>query len=284
MTRPLVRVAVFVVSILIVARADAEERSLVLGGLRVAAWSRDLANLAGEPVVVFSHGFHGCATQSRFLMEAMAEAGYLVLAPNHRDAACNGGSASRSDGPEEPFHAPSAWSAASYDDRREDVRRLLEAAKSDPDLGRADWSRLALAGHSLGGYTVLGLAGAWPEWKLPGVMAVLALSPYSQPFLAHGTIGGVSVPVMYQGGTRDFGITPAIDKTAGAYERSADPKYLVVLAGAGHFAWTNLGRERFREPIVRYSLAFLDRYVRGDGSPARLDETVPGVAMLRHEP
>jgi predicted dienelactone hydrolase len=142
---------------------------------------------------------------------------------------------------------------------------------------------VALAGHSLGGYTVVGVAGAWPEWKLAAVKAVLALSPYSQPSLAHGTIDGVSVPVMYQGGTRDYGITPSVDKTDGAYERSADPKYLVVLDGAGHFAWTNFGRERFRQPIVRYALAFLDRYVRGDASASGLTETVPGVATLRHE-
>ena len=32
-----------------------------------------------------------------------------------------------------------------------------------------------LAGHSLGGYTVLALAGAWPSWKLANVRAVLAL-------------------------------------------------------------------------------------------------------------
>jgi hypothetical protein len=29
-------------------------------------------DVGGLPVIVFSHGFHGCATQSRFLMEAFA--------------------------------------------------------------------------------------------------------------------------------------------------------------------------------------------------------------------
>jgi alpha-beta hydrolase superfamily lysophospholipase len=116
------------------ARAGAEERSLTFGSLRVAAWSRDFENPTGEPVVVFSHGFHGFASQFWFLMEAIAKAGYVVLAPNHRDAAC-GGSGSRSARPEAAFREPNAWSAATYEDRRDDVRRLVDTAKRDPALG-----------------------------------------------------------------------------------------------------------------------------------------------------
>jgi pimeloyl-ACP methyl ester carboxylesterase len=73
---------------------------------------------------------------------------------------------------------------------------------------RVDLDRLGLLGHSLGGYTVVGLAGGWASWKLPGVKAVLALSPYTDPFLVHRTLSGVSTPIMYQGGTLDLGITP----------------------------------------------------------------------------
>jgi Platelet-activating factor acetylhydrolase, isoform II len=39
------------------------------------------------PLIIFSHGFHGCATQSVFLTEALAADGYAVFAPNHRDFA-----------------------------------------------------------------------------------------------------------------------------------------------------------------------------------------------------
>ncbi len=105
----------------------------------------------------------------------------------------------------------------------------------------ADWSRLGLSGHSLGGYTVLALAGAWPEWKLAGVKAVLGLSPYSQPFIVHGTLSGLAAPVMYQGGTLDFTIIPALDKAEGAYDQSPEPKYLLVLDKAAHLAWADIG-------------------------------------------
>lgn len=258
----------------------ATERSLVVAGLAVTEWSAAAPTPRPQPLVIFSHGFHGCATQSRFLMRAFADAGYLVLAPNHRDAVCDHGQASFFDRPQQSFLHPEAWSDATYRDRADDIFSLVRALHEDARWSaRIDWRRLALAGHSLGGYTVLGLAGGWPTWRMPGVRAVLALSPYSQPFLAAGTLGAIATPVMYQGGTLDFGLTPALDRVAGAYDQSPQPKYLVVFRGATHFAWTDLG-SRDRAAIVSCSLAFLDRALNGAPAPA-LHRAVPGVAELR---
>ena len=67
---------------------------------------------------------------------------------------------------------------------------------------------------------------------------------------------------MYQGGTLDFSITPALDKAEGAYDQSPDPKYLLVLDKATHFAWADIGWKAARGPIVGYSLAFLNRHVK----------------------
>ncbi len=265
-----------------VATANAEQRAVKLAGMDVTVWSPKSDDVGGLPVIVFSHGFHGCATQSRFLMEAFESAGYLVLAPNHRDATCNGGPAHWWNKAQAPFRKPEEWNEATFRDRGEDVRHLIEAARSDDGFSHADWSRLGLAGHSLGGYTVLALAGAWPEWKLAGVKAVLALSPYSQPFIVHGTLGGLAAPVMYQGGTLDFTITPALDKAEGAYDQSPEPKYLLVLDKATHLAWADIGWKAARGPIVSYSLAFLNRYVKGDPADPLLTQAAPGVSLLRH--
>jgi pimeloyl-ACP methyl ester carboxylesterase len=130
---------------------------------------------------------------------------------------------------------------------------------------------------------VLGLGGAWPGWKLDGVKALLALSPYVQPFPVRRTLAGLDAPVMYQGGTLDFGITPALQKSMGAYDLSPRPKYYVELKGAGHFAWTDL-RHTFHDPIVAYSLAFLDRYVRGSAVATQLTEATSAVAIFRYDP
>ena len=259
-----------------------KEEELTLGGLKVTVWSAPAARSA-QPVIFFSHGFHGCATQSRFLMEAMAADGYIVLAPNHRDATCNGGESSWTEKAAVPLGRPDEWEASTYRDRAEDFRRLVEAGKAEERLrGRIDWSHLGLAGHSLGGYTVLGIGGGWPSWTLPGVKAVLALSPYAQPFVVQRTLGGLSVPVMYQSGTLDFGVTPALHRVSGAFDQSPSPKYFVEFEGAGHFAWTNVGRAD-RDGIVAYSLAFLDRYVKGSPAAPVLTQSLPGVAVYRYE-
>ena len=108
--------------------------------------------------------------------------------------------------------------------------------------------------RTLGGYTVMGLAGAWPQWRFPGIKAVLALSPYSQPFVVRHDLSGLAAPVMYQGGTLDFGITPSIAKTEGAYALSAAPKYFVEFAAAGHLAWADIGRASTHPEITAYAL------------------------------
>jgi predicted dienelactone hydrolase len=180
-----------------------------------------------------------------------------------------------------PFQHPETWSASSFRDRAEDVRRLVDALASDERFRvRADLSQLGLAGHSLGGYTVLGLAGAWPEWKLPGVKAVLALSPYSQPFIVHKTLGNLAAPVMYQGGTWDLGVTPALQKTSGGYEQSPEPKYFVEFGRAGHFIWTDLNKG-FHDDIAAYSVAFMNHYVRGEAASPALTRAAPDVTLLR---
>jgi predicted dienelactone hydrolase len=217
-------------------------------------------------------------------MQAFAASGYLVFAPDHRDAVCGGGVASWLDEPDAPFRAPQKWNDTSYRGRAEDIRRLLDALRADARFEhRVDLSRVALAGHSLGGYIVLGLCGAWPEWRIAGIKAVLALSPYAQPFVQHHTLGSLSAPVMYEGGTRDFGITPAVGKIQGAYDQSPPPKYYVEFDEAGHFAWRDIGRTA-HDAIVTCGLAFMDHYVEGESAEPALSKALPGVAVLRCMP
>ena len=259
------------------------EETVSLAGLKVTVWEPGAASPAEKrPVIIFSHGFHGCATQSSFLMTALAADGYVVFAPNHADATCHGGAAHWRDPAEVSFGKPDQWSPSTYRDRFDDIRRLIAAVVQDPRwAARIDPSRIGLVGHSLGGYTVLALGGAWPGQKLDGVKAVLALSPYAQAFLAHGTLSGLAAPVMYQGGTRDLGITPAVKRPGGAYDRSPSPKYFVEFAGAGHLAWTDLRRD-LQPEITASSIAFLDHYLKGTPADPRLTQAGGGVATLRY--
>ncbi len=242
-------------------------QNATIAGLTVAVWMPADAVKRPMPVIVFSHGFRGCNRQSSFLMRALADHGYLVVAPNHRDASC--GNVARAIGPQERFGRPDAWTEHSFEDRRTDLNALLDAlTKEVPWSSLVDPTKIGLAGHSLGGYTALGLAGGWESWRRKDIKAVLALSPWCEPFVRHGALDRVEAAVMYQGGSIDLGITPSVRKPGGAYDKTPAPVYFVDLAHAGHLAWTDLN-PRFQDTIAHYALAFFDTHLKG-AAPAGL--------------
>jgi predicted dienelactone hydrolase len=260
-------------------------------GRDVALWKPSgSAPKTGYPLIVFSHGFGGCNTQSRFLMEALAQAGYLVVAPNHADARCGTRPRTGMIGrrPEEPFQKPKQWSEATYRDRHDDIVAVLDAVLADKKFQGipVDPRHIGIAGHSLGGYTALGVGGGWPSWRDDRIKAVLALSAFCTPYTAKGDLKHLGVPVMYQGGTRDFGVTPTIRRFSGAYDLSSSPKYYVEFDDAGHFAWTNLN-PNFQPIIVRYSIAFMDYYLKVNSrdrlTPLLGTPPPPGVSYLKYD-
>jgi len=238
---------------------------------------------ARAPMVVFSHGDLGCGIQSMSLTEELARHGYVVAAPDHADAAiCHtippqGGKPAKL--PQQPsIFDPSAWDESSRKDRREDVEAVIDELLNNAEFGPViDAEKIGLAGHSLGGYTVVGMAGGWPSWKDARIRALLALSPYVMPFQVKNNLGNVHVPLMYQGGTLDVGITPFLKGPKGAYAAANAPVYFVELRGAAHLAWANCGDERTTETcleridnarlIAEYGIAFFDRYLKGELEP-----------------
>jgi hypothetical protein len=118
------------------------------------------------------------------------------------------------------------------------------------------------------------MGGAWPTWRTREVKAVVALSPFVAPFIVHGTLPQLAVPVMYQGAQFDWGLTPAIEGPKGAFARSPAPKYYVRLLAGTHVEWTNLGclgtpsaaaclQARPNAALIaRYTGEFLDRYLK----------------------
>jgi predicted dienelactone hydrolase len=257
----------------------AEEVTTRIGGIDVVVWTPSAVEDKPLAVVLFSHALLMCPTQSRYLTSALADAGYLVIAPRHADSSCA------------PFAWPSLsrmslkpaflWSDEDYRDRADDIRSVIDGLREDPhyhDL--ADLSRLALVGHSLGGYTVLGLGGAWPSWRLPGVRGIVALTPYSLPFERSEGLRHISVPVMYQMGTLDPIFTLPLEHFG--YAQTPNPKYLVEFTSSSHMAWTDFGISD-RDEIVAYALAFLDHFVRDEPGTPALYAALPGVSILWHD-
>jgi dienelactone hydrolase len=244
--------------------AFAEPEKLSIGGLEVMAWLPE--RVPSAPVILFSHGFGGCHVQSTPLMERFAQAGYAVFAPNHQDAAC--GKVGRR--PAIPFEKPELWSDTTYSDRGADIQNLITELMKEPRFAGLDWKKLGMAGHSLGGYTALGLAGAWPSWKDNRIKAIAVYSPYAPPYIVHKTLSGVSgIPVMYQGGTRDH-LTPYITQTDGAYQQTPTPRFYVEFNGAPHSAWAGKN-SRFYDDIAAYSIAFFDFILRSEPFPSELN-------------
>lgn len=255
------------------------EDTVTLGGRTAVVWRPTDHAGTRHPVVIFSHGLGGCPTQSRFLTQGLAASGYLVIAPFHRDAGC--GKRKIAPQPPFPFSQPGRWSDETYADRVADVRAIVAALPSSTLGAIANPSELAVAGHSLGGYTALSLGGAWTLTRMPGVRAVLALAPYAAPFVAHGTMAEFALPVMFQSGALDDGITTEIRKRGGAFDEARGPKYFVEFRGARHSSWGNEPNAA-HDAMLSYAVAFLDRYVRGESDEGDvLTSKLTGVVDLR---
>ncbi|MFN0301657.1 MAG: alpha/beta hydrolase family protein [Burkholderiales bacterium] len=230
------------------------------------------------PLVVFSHGLGGCGTQSLFFTESLARRGYVVVAPDHDDRLCSvdGTPPSGTTVTEPAVTDPGSWTDTTYATRREDVHEVLDAMlSSSPWSAQVDPDRIGLAGHSLGGYTAIGVAGAWTSWKDARVKAVLGLSPYILPFLQKNLLGNVVTPLMYQGAQFDIFITPSLEGPTGAYAAAHPPKALVELFLGSHFEWTNVVclstqtianclQTRSNAALINaYGFAFFDVYLKG---------------------
>jgi len=246
--------------------ASTQNLNIDIAGLKVSVWRPKQPHQSRVPLIIFSHGFHGSSTQSTFLTQALAEEGYLVMAPNHGDS-LKGGVCKVFILPEVAFSHSDKWNDSTYRDRANDINHLITALENDRQWSaQIDWTKIALIGHSLGGYTALGLAGAWPSWRQPCIKAVIALSPYVAPFVRGHTLGGLEIPVMYQGGSADSWLTtPWVRRPGGAYDQTPPPAYYVEFKRASHFAWTDLTAKHHQE-ILYYCLCFLNKYLKNPRS------------------
>lgn len=162
------------------------------------------------PLVVLSHGFSGNPEWYRTLAEHLASHGYVVLAPEH---------------------AESDWATdvvPSSISRPADITATIDFAEDGPLAAFIDTERVAVVGHSYGGYTALASAGA--QFDLIGLaercetvedefVAGYFCAPFlqQQDVLADGL--GIDVP--------DVGLWPAMgDERVDAIAAIAGDAYL----------------------------------------------------------
>jgi predicted dienelactone hydrolase len=108
---------------------------------------RDAPPSAGDhPLVVLSHGYRGNWSNQVWLASALARKGYIVAAVNH---------------PGTTTHDRSPQAAAQLWQRTVDLHRTIDEVTTQPEkFGQVANNRIAVVGHSLGGWTALEIAGA----------------------------------------------------------------------------------------------------------------------------
>jgi len=112
--------------------------------IRVAPDGEPLAG--SRPLVLLSHGMFGNAHNQEWLAEGLVANGFVVAAIDHP-----GTSTFRRD----PDHRRELWQ------RPHDISRTIDAILDHPGIGSfIDANRIYMAGHSLGGFTAMQLAGA----------------------------------------------------------------------------------------------------------------------------
>jgi len=231
------------------------------------------------PLVLFSHGLGNSRRGYEYFGRYLAAQGYLVVHVQHH-------------GTDDELGFIGLYRASkkseNWENRPVDVEFVidrLQAMNADNQsrfYRKVDIDRIALAGHSLGGFTALGLAGLrmhpvgqpGPDFQDKRVRAVIALSP-PKLFGAddEATFASLTVPALYMTGTRDrswLWDTSVADRRV-PFERSrgAHP-YLVVLQKGTHSTFSDDERcpgalhGEHLKTIQNVSLAFLDGYLRDD--------------------
>lgn len=267
---------------------------------------------APYPLLVFSHGYGGGGLGVVFLAEALAERGWIVAAPDHRDrhtiVRLRTGRDDRTSRWKLIRHAKQISKSTPKDRpkylyRPDELRAVLDAVpKVKPFRGLVDTRRVAVGGHSFGGYTALGVSGAIPGRRYPWIKALLLLSTGAGGYLyTQDELAAVRVPTALFLGEKEkqdsrgrMTMEEISDKVFGSL---GGPKHFLEIRGATHYSFANdfskkrrlrflriHGKDQARSfhIIRRRSIAFLEAYVLGDpGAKRELLEPDPMVTRTR---
>lgn len=226
------------------------------------------------PLVVFGHGFAVTPALYARLLEAWAQAGYVVAAPLFPL-----GNADAPGGPNEAdlVNQPRDMSFV--------ITRMLalDRGTQRPFAGAINPSEVAVAGQSDGGDTALTAAydGAFHDRR---IRAAVILSGQEMPGLGGYDFPSPSPPLLATQGLADTINVPST--TFAFWDAAPPPKFLLTMPGAPH-----LPPYTYEQPqlgiVERVTIAFLDRYLKGErGALSRMKAAgdVPGRASLQADP
>lgn len=244
-------------------------QSRVIGN---AVWApvqaiRDARPAAGRyPLLLVSHGMYGNIFNQAWLGRALARRGYIVAAVNHP------GTTTRDRRPQESRRL---WQRAA------DLSRLLDTLLADPHWAEhIDTTRIAAIGHSLGGLTVMRIAGASSDFDAHAsycathtatscqaieqlnighpedyaalaasnrdqrVAAVVALDLGGTQTLSPASVANIEIPVMVVGAPRAEQLNQQRESLALAAMLPAAQLEQLHIANTGHFDFLGLCTDR----------------------------------------
>jgi len=207
----------------------------------------------GFPLILFAPGYRQCSASYSILLREWASAGYVVAAVNFPRTSCNVAAPDEVDLVNQPADVAFV------------IRRLQQMSSLPGSLlsGVVSSTKVAVAGHSDGGDTVAALA-AMSCCRYSGLRAALVLSGAEWPAFAGHWFSAPTVPMLFVQGTADTINPPAASMHLYQSDRTGI-RYYLQLSGAAHLS--PYEGHSPPEPIVaRATIAFLDKYLAGDGS------------------
>ncbi|MCV3272355.1 alpha/beta hydrolase family protein [Roseobacter sinensis] len=227
------------------------------------------------PVVLISHGMYGNSMNQAWLAKRLAAKGIIAIQPNHPGTTSFG---------RDPDQARQLWLRAT------DLSVALDAALADPRFAdHIDPTRVAAAGHSLGGHTVMAAAGArhdvagfatrcadTPErpdcaalamWNVgadpadhdalqsdrsdPRIRTVIALDLGGAQTFAPDSLAAIDIPVLVLGAGRGDMLDQEIESRALAAALPDRMVSHIEVEDAGHFDYMGLCTETGYEVLKR---------------------------------
>lgn len=197
------------------------------------------------PLAVISHGSGGNHLAYLTIAQSLAEQGYMVAMPehygnNHRDNHLEG-------------------TSANLENRPRHVSLVIDALAGHAELGPyLKEEKVAVIGHSMGGYTALAIAGGTP-WNGgessttplervrvtpdPRAKALVLLAPATIWFYPKDSLAGVTAPILLLTAEHDDWLSPGWHRLNAEVVRDrlspTIPLDYRVIQGSGHFSFSS---------------------------------------------
>ena len=232
-----------------------------------------LPNRENALTVILSHGLGDSHQSFAYLAKHLASHGLGVILPDHP-----GSNAQKLqqvlEGKEQEYITPQELV-----DRPKDITFVLNALTAQPELAKAlNLQRVAVVGHSYGGYTALAVAGARLNLanlnqvcsqteqgvglnlslllQCPGrnlknppvqfrderVVAVLAVNPVGSALFGATGLAQVKIPTMLVTSTQDVAAPSLYEQIMPLTWLGSSRRYLAVIEGGSHFSVLGAGQ------------------------------------------